>query len=284
MTSKSPSGGTSTPVPISVRRRSTSTPVNSPTTTGTSKRSSPRRGRRRPMTSPGSEASSSTRRAIPSGCARTPGPCGICASRSIRANPCSPGGRGAETPHTAGEVVILDDSYQEIARVGMGGELPKDSSDLHETTITDDDTMFLLSYVKTQTDLSEVGGDADGWVWEGVVQEVDIATGEPLFEWRSLDDVPVEQSEAEFKDGEGTEDEPYDYIHLNSVSEDDDGSSLLVSARNTHAVYQLDRKTADLNWVLGGKASDFEMGEGATFAWQHDAQRRSDGTLTLFDN
>ena len=190
----------------------------------------------------------------------------------------------AETPHTAGEVVILDDSYQEIARVGMGGELPKDSSDLHETTITDDDTMFLLSYVKTQTDLSEIGGDADGWVWEGVVQEVDIATGEPLFEWRSLDDVPVEQSEAEFKDGEGTEDEPYDYIHLNSVSEDDDGSSLLVSARNTHAVYQLDRKTADLNWVLGGKASDFEMGEGATFAWQHDAQRRSDGTLTLFDN
>src|SRR5699024_11833608 len=107
----------------------------------------------------------------------------------------------------------------------------------------------------------------------------DIATGEPLFEWRSLDDVPVEQSEAEFKDGEGTEDEPYDYIHLNSVSEDDDGSSLVVSARDTHAVYQLDRKTADLNWVRGGKASDFEMGEGATFAWQNGAQRRSDGIL-----
>src|SRR5699024_1017593 len=188
MTSKSPSGGTSTPVPISVRRRSTSTPVNSPTTTGTSKRSSPRRGRRRPMTSPGAAASSSTRRAVAS---------------------LGPGGSATgSSPHPGS------------ARVGMGGELPKDSSDLHETTITDDDTMFLLSDVKTQTDLSEVGGDADGWVWEGVVQEVDIATGEPLFEWRSLDDVPVEQSEAEFKDGEGTEDEPYDYIHLNSVSED----------------------------------------------------------------
>ncbi|WP_210605020.1 arylsulfotransferase family protein [Brevibacterium oceani] len=190
----------------------------------------------------------------------------------------------AETPHTAGEVVVLDTSYQEIARVGMGGDLPKDTSDLHETTITDDDTMFLLSYVKKQTDLSSVGGDADGWVWEGVVQEVDIASGEPLVEWHSLDDVPVDESEAELKDGEGTKDEPYDYIHLNSVSEDDGGDSLLVSARNTHAVYQLDRTTADLHWVLGGKASDFEMGEGATFAWQHDAHRRADGTITLFDN
>ncbi|WP_166970763.1 arylsulfotransferase family protein [Brevibacterium atlanticum] len=190
----------------------------------------------------------------------------------------------AETPHTAGEVVVLDTSYQEIARVGMGGDLPKDTSDLHETTITDDDTMFLLSYVKKQTDLSSVGGDADGWVWEGVVQEVDIATGEPLVEWHSLDDVPVDESEAELKDGEGTKDKPYDYIHLNSVSEDDGGNSLLVSARNMHAVYQLDRKTADLRWVLGGKASDFEMGEGATFAWQHDAHRRADGTITLFDN
>ncbi|MDN5805771.1 MAG: arylsulfotransferase family protein [Brevibacterium sp.] len=190
----------------------------------------------------------------------------------------------AETPHTAGEVVMLDDSYNEIARVGMGGDLAHKTSDLHETTITDDDTMFLLSYIKTQTDLSSIGGSKDGWVWEGVVQEVDIASGHPVVEWRSLDDVPVTQSESTIKDGEGTEDDPFDYIHLNSVSEDDDGDSLLVSARNTHAVYQLDRKSADLNWVLGGSASDFEMGEGATFAWQHDAIRRDDGMITLFDN
>ncbi len=190
----------------------------------------------------------------------------------------------AQTPETAGEVVMLDDSYNEIARVGMGGDLAHKTSDLHETTITDDDTMLLLSYIKTQTDRSSVGGAKDGWVWEGVVQEVDIATGEPVVEWRTLDDVPVDQTESKLKDGEGTEEEPFDYIHLNSVSVDDDGKSLLVSARNTHAIYQLDRKDADLQWVLGGSASDFEMGEGAAFAWQHDAQRRDDGKITLFDN
>lgn len=190
----------------------------------------------------------------------------------------------AETPHTAGEVVMLDDSYNEIARVGMGGDLAHNTADLHETTITEDGTMFLLSYVKTQTDLSSVGGPKDGWAWEGVVQEVDIESGEPVVEWHSLEDVPVNQTQSKFKDGEGTEEEPFDYIHLNSVAEDDDGDSLLVSARNTHAVYQLDRETTDLNWVLGGSANDFDMGEGATFAWQHDAIRRDDGTLTLFDN
>ncbi|SMX67206.1 MULTISPECIES: arylsulfotransferase family protein [unclassified Brevibacterium] len=190
----------------------------------------------------------------------------------------------AETPETAGEVVMLDDSYNEIARVGMGGDLAHKTADLHETTITEDGTMLLLSYIKTQTDLSPVDGPKDGWVWEGVVQEVDIASGDPVVEWRSLDDVPVDQTQSKIKDGEGTEEEPFDYIHLNSVSEDDDGGALLVSARNTHAMYQLDRKTTGLNWVLGGSASDFEMGQGATFAWQHDAIRREDGTITLFDN
>ncbi|TSI18487.1 arylsulfotransferase family protein [Brevibacterium aurantiacum] len=190
----------------------------------------------------------------------------------------------AETPETAGEVVMLDDSYNEIARVGMGGDLAHKTADLHETTITDDETMLLLSYIKTQTDLRSVGGPKDGWAWEGVVQEVDIASGEPVVEWRSLDDIPVDQTQSKLKDGEGTEEEPFDYIHLNSASVDDDGDSLLVSARNTHAIYQLDRKSADVNWVLGGSASDFEMGEGAAFAWQHDAVRRDDGKITLFDN
>ena len=37
-------------------------------------------------------------------------------------------------------------------------------------------------------------------------------------------------------------------------------------------------------WRLGGKDGDFELGPGARFAWQHDADWRPDGTLSLFDN
>ena len=37
-------------------------------------------------------------------------------------------------------------------------------------------------------------------------------------------------------------------------------------------------------WRLGGKQSDFQFDPGAGFAWQHDARRRPDGAITLFDN
>lgn len=187
------------------------------------------------------------------------------------------------TPESEGSVVIADQSYQEIARVSVGGELAEDTADVHESTITEDDTMLLLHNHKAPADLSELGGPEDGWVWENSVQEVDIATGEVLLQWDSLDDVPATDSEEELEDGKGTEDDPYDYFHGNSVTVDDDGN-LLVSARNTHTVYKLDRDDASLIWRLGGKESDFEFGENAGFAYQHDVQRSADGTLTMFDN
>ncbi len=34
----------------------------------------------------------------------------------------------------------------------------------------------------------------------------------------------------------------------------------------------------------GGKKSDFEMGPGTQTAWQHDARRQPNGTITIFDN
>jgi hypothetical protein len=37
-------------------------------------------------------------------------------------------------------------------------------------------------------------------------------------------------------------------------------------------------------WRLGGKKSDFAMGPGTRFAYQHDARRQPDGSITLFDN
>lgn len=188
-----------------------------------------------------------------------------------------------DTPLAEGEVVIVDQAYEEIARVGMGNELDHRMVDLHETTITDDGTMLLMAYVPAQADLSGVGGDADGWVWDGVIQEVDIATGEVLLDWSALDHIPVEESERSFDDGAGTEKEPYDYFHGNSIHVDEDGS-LLVSARNTHAVYNLDRDSGVVNWTLGGPGSDFDVPEEARFAWQHDAERSADGALTLFDN
>ena len=176
-----------------------------------------------------------------------------------------------------GEYVICDRSYREVARVRAGNGY---EGDHHEFLLTDRGTALLVIYGEAPRDLSPVGGPKDGAVLEGVVQEVDVATGEVLFEWHRLDHVGLAEAFTEVRPDLK---EPYDYFHINSVDVDgDDG--LLISARRTSAVYKVDRETGDVIWRLGGKRSDFAMGEVARFAFQHDARRHPDGTITLFDN
>jgi hypothetical protein len=179
--------------------------------------------------------------------------------------------------HGVGEYVIFDDSYREIARVRAGNGY---QGDLHELLITPEDTALLTAYVLTRADLSPIGGPKGGAVWSGVVQEVDIETGEVLFEWHSLEHVGVDESYVK-----PPEDPPYlyDYFHINSIDVDYDGN-LLVSSRNTWTVYKVDRKSGEVLWRLGGKKSDFGMDMRARTAFQHDARRHEDGTITIFDN
>ena len=64
----------------------------------------------------------------------------------------------------------------------------------------------------------------------------------------------------------------------------DHDDNLIISSRNTCTVYKVERNTGEVLWRLGGKKSDFEMGPGTQSAWQHDARRHEDGTITVFDN
>jgi hypothetical protein len=184
---------------------------------------------------------------------------------------------GVHGGYGRGEYVIFDDSYREVARVRAGNGY---EGDHHEFLITARDTALIVIYGPARKDLSSVGGAADGAVLEGVIQEIDIASGEVLFEWHSLEHVDVGESYQRPRPGQRA---AFDYFHINSVDVDED-ENLIVSARRTSAVYKIHRETGQVIWRLGGKRSDFEMGEGARFAFQHDARRHPDGTITLFDN
>jgi hypothetical protein len=177
-----------------------------------------------------------------------------------------------ELGHGVGEYVIADSSYRTVRRVQAGRGL---RGDLHEFVITARDTALLTSYVVTGADLSAVGGPRDGTIQDAIFQELDLATGKVLLEWHSLDHIPLEESYAPV----GAD---WDFFHINSVDFDNDGE-LLISARSTHTVYKIDRSGA-IVWRLGGKRSDFSMGPGSAFAWQHDVRSQPDGTLTVFDN
>jgi len=129
-------------------------------------------------------------------------------------------------------------------------------------------------------DLTSVGGAKDSVAVQGIVQELDIETGEVLFEWHSIDHVGLDETYV------SPEEDHYpgiDYFHINSIDVEPD-NNLLISARETSTVYKIDRKTGEIIWRLGGKKSDFEMGPGARFAFQHDARRLPDGTISIFDN
>jgi hypothetical protein len=177
-----------------------------------------------------------------------------------------------ELGHGVGEYVIADSSYRTIRRVQAAKGL---RGDLHEFVITPRQTALLTSYRVTQADLRSVGGSRRGSIQDAIFQEIDLASGELLLEWHSLGGVSLEESYVPVS-------EDWDFFHINSVDLDLDGN-LLVSSRSTHTVYKVDRK-GEILWRLGGKTSDFELGPGAGFAWQHDVRRRPDGRMTIFDN
>jgi Arylsulfotransferase (ASST) len=186
-------------------------------------------------------------------------------------------GKTSDGGYGEGTWVIADHSYREIARIRAGRGL---KGDLHELELTDRGTALIPIYHAVKADLRPVGAYQDGEAVDSIIQEVDIASGKVLWEWHSLDHVAITESHAGPPQKHRF---PYDYFHINSIDVDSDGN-LLVSARNTWTIYKLDRKSGDVLWRLGGYRSDFALGKGVRFAWQHDARRQPDGTITLFDN
>jgi hypothetical protein len=181
---------------------------------------------------------------------------------------------------------IYNQQYEQIATVNAGNGL---SADGHEFLITPQNTALILSYTTATVDLSSIGGPSNQTVIDGVVHEVDIATGKVLFEWNSADHVPYSQSEQPLPASAST---PWDWFHVNAVKLDTDGN-LLIDARDTWTTYKVDRHSGNILWQLGGKASSFTLqaapgqklnNAGDIFAWQHDPEALGNDVYTVFDN
>ena len=125
---------------------------------------------------------------------------------------------------------IMDDTYNPIATVTAGNGLP---GDVHEFLITKRNTALITIYQPRPWDLSPVGGPKEGRIFDGVVQEVDIATGEVLFEWHSSDEIDVSESYTKPPSAaQGAKAAPMDYFHINSVDEEPDGNLLDLCAQH----------------------------------------------------
>jgi hypothetical protein len=180
----------------------------------------------------------------------------------------------------SGYYAVYDDTYKQITQVRAGNGL---TGDIHEFQITPKNTALFTVYHQMPVDLTKAHGPKKGRIFDGIVQERDIASGKVLFEWHSYPAVGLNESYAPPPKASAKKPAPWDYFHINSIAEEPNGN-FLISARNTHTLYELSRSTHKIMWRLGGKKSDFKMGPGTNFEWQHDARRQPDGTITLFDN
>jgi len=159
--------------------------------------------------------------------------------------------------------------------------------DFHECRILSDTSYVILGIREDTIDLSALpGGNPRAIVWNNVIQERTFS-GRTLFEWRSLDHIPVSDAINDVDVNTPV----VDYIHINSIVLDTDGN-FLVSCRHTDEVIKINRTSGAVMWRLGGslsKGNQFQwlndtVGGFRGFSHQHSAIRTQRGTILLFDN
>ncbi|KAI1391911.1 ASST-domain-containing protein [Hypoxylon trugodes] len=191
-------------------------------------------------------------------------------------------GNDAVGGHGAGTIIMLDKSYVLFKEIKAANGL---DADLHDFRITEAGTALITVYEIVQRDLSEAGKNHIGPVWDCLIQEIDLETGQAIFQWRALDHWRLSDGFRDIGDaGEGNN--AYDFFHMNSIAKDERGN-YLTSSRYMHSLTYINGKTGDVIWILGGKRNmfkDLSNGTATNFAYQHDARWSGNDTITLFDN
>ena len=185
--------------------------------------------------------------------------------------------RGTVTPTAfgVGRGVIANKSYEPIAEVTAGNGYP---TDLHEFSLTRHGDAVFPIYSPILVHLPGTPEGTLSPLMDSIVQQVDVKTGLVVWEWHAYGHVPLEESMAT-----PALSASYDAFHINSIQVLPQGK-LLVSMRNASALYKVDRSSGRIVWTLGGDFSDFELGPGARFYFQHDALMQPGRRVSLFDD
>ncbi|KAK3112039.1 hypothetical protein LTR53_012104, partial [Teratosphaeriaceae sp. CCFEE 6253] len=215
-------------------------------------------------------------------------------------------GDNAVGGHGVGRYFMLDQHYSLIRTVTAANGLP---TDLHTFTITPAGTALLTVYEVIEANLKgvparqdtgspsrplirppntpQITGPQKGFVWDSLFQEIDMESGEMPFQWRASEHFDYKQSYEPVMSA--TEEKSWDWFHLNSVVKDNAGN-YLVSSRHLRTIANIEGRTGEVLWQLGGRVNSFkDMSGGAAtqFIGQHDAQWAPGSNyteITFFDN
>jgi hypothetical protein len=168
-------------------------------------------------------------------------------------------------------------SYKRVAQVQAGNGL---TMDLHDFQLAPGGVAWITVFEPVYMNLSAYGGPVRGIIQDCVIQEIDVRTGLVMFEWHALGHVSPSASYSRPWSSPGS---IWDWFHINSLDVESN-QNILVSSRNTWAVYQIGHTFGEILWTLGGRHSSFVLGPNVRFAWQHDATRLANGSVEIFDN
>jgi len=166
---------------------------------------------------------------------------------------------------------------------------PIQSTDFHELQQLPNGNLMMLSFLATpDIDMTIFGASSRASIVDCVLEEVDPA-GQLVWEWRASDHISVSESTHPFFNRLGPE---YDIYHCNSIDVDPVTGSILLSARHTDAVYDIDKSTGQVSWKMGGTPFNHDGAQIITisgdpqgaFHAQHDARFQSNGDISLYDN
>ncbi|KAJ5107414.1 hypothetical protein N7456_004089 [Penicillium angulare] len=183
-----------------------------------------------------------------------------------------------------GHHAILDNRYQLIRTVKAASHRLASG---HEFNVIDGRSALIEIRLPVLTNLSAYGGDEEQqWIVSSGFQEVNIQTGELIFEWYSFDHVSPEYSHLRLKsDGPYSGRSAFDawgYFLINSIDKDDEGN-YLISSRFYSAIFKINGTNGEIIWQLGGlNGSDFHIPAHLKFSFQHDVRlhyRSPDGSI-----
>ena len=145
---------------------------------------------------------------------------------------------------------------------------------LHDLQLTGRGTAYVGAY-------DRCGSAASAVVTDYVVREIVVDTGRVVFEWHSLDHVPLSDSYVARPRRGALGLLPR---QLDRAARPSDGT-VIVSARNTSAIYGIDRDTGEVRWTLGGKRDQFGLAAAPRAVLRAARRAPAPGRrLTLFDN
>ncbi|KAK5675160.1 hypothetical protein LTS10_012234 [Elasticomyces elasticus] len=131
---------------------------------------------------------------------------------------CFEGDHNPNYGHGHGHVTLLDRHYETVRELRAGRHK---ISDKHEFQVIEGETALIQIYQPEARDLNAYGAEPEQvWIVNAIFQELNIATGEVLFEWSSLDHVSPDESMLPVTKGQAgsgyNSSDAWDYFHINS--------------------------------------------------------------------